>query len=65
MTNEMENPAYRANNADRCYHCKDELFSVLDGIAERSKSRLPPMGSMQTTHLIFDLGNEPQRNTRY
>ena len=34
MTNEMENPAYRANNADRCYYCKDELFSVLDGIAE-------------------------------
>jgi uncharacterized protein len=34
MTNEMENPAYRTNNADRCYYCKDELFSVLDGIAE-------------------------------
>ena len=33
QTNEMENPAYRANNADRCYYCKDELFSVLDRIA--------------------------------
>ncbi len=33
VTNEMDNPAYRANNADRCYYCKDELFSVLDGIA--------------------------------
>lgn len=32
-TDEMENPAYRANNADRCYYCKDELFSVLDRIA--------------------------------
>ncbi len=32
-TNEMDNPAYRANNADRCYFCKDELFSVLDRIA--------------------------------
>lgn len=32
-TREMENPAYRANNADRCYYCKDELFDVLDRIA--------------------------------
>ena len=31
-TNEMDNPAYRANNADRCYFCKDELFSVLERI---------------------------------
>jgi len=33
-THEMENPAYRANAADRCYYCKDELFSVLDGMAK-------------------------------
>lgn len=32
-TNEMENPAYRANQPDRCYFCKDELFSVLDNLA--------------------------------
>jgi pyridinium-3,5-biscarboxylic acid mononucleotide sulfurtransferase len=32
-TNEMENDAYRANNADRCYFCKDELFSAMDQIA--------------------------------
>lgn len=32
-TRELENPAYRANGVDRCYYCKDELFSVLDGIA--------------------------------
>ena len=32
-THEMENPAYRANGADRCYFCKDELFSVLDRLA--------------------------------
>ena len=33
-THEMENPAYRANAADRCFYCKDELFSVLDAIAQ-------------------------------
>lgn len=32
-THEMENPAYRANASDRCYFCKDELFSALDGLA--------------------------------
>src|SRR6266542_494075 len=29
-TGELSNPAYRANNADRCYFCKDELFGRLD-----------------------------------
>jgi uncharacterized protein len=32
-THEMENPAYRANAPDRCYYCKDELFSALDALA--------------------------------
>ena len=29
VTNEGERPAYRANGPDRCYHCKDELFRVI------------------------------------
>lgn len=33
-TRELENPAYRANAGDRCYYCKDELFSVLDELAK-------------------------------
>ena len=32
-THEMDNPSYRANAADRCYFCKDELFSALDELA--------------------------------
>ncbi len=32
-TNEFENPAYVDNNPDRCFHCKDELFRVMDQIA--------------------------------
>ncbi len=31
-THEMERAAYRANDPDRCYHCKSELFDVLDGL---------------------------------
>src|SRR5579871_3080793 len=33
VTNELDNPAYRANAGDRCYYCKDELFAVLDNLA--------------------------------
>ncbi|MGH9745650.1 MAG: ATP-dependent sacrificial sulfur transferase LarE [Candidatus Acidiferrales bacterium] len=32
-TREFENPLYVANNADRCYHCKDELFDRMESIA--------------------------------
>ncbi|HEV2348253.1 MAG TPA: ATP-dependent sacrificial sulfur transferase LarE [Terriglobia bacterium] len=32
-TDEMANAAYRANNPDRCYFCKDELFEKLDDLA--------------------------------
>jgi uncharacterized protein len=34
-TDELSNPAYRANNADRCYFCKDELFDRLDELVAR------------------------------
>lgn len=33
-TNELENPAYQANDLDRCYYCKAELMDVLVPIAE-------------------------------
>ncbi len=32
-TYEFENPAYAQNNPDRCFHCKEELFTRLDGLA--------------------------------
>ena len=32
-TAELERPEYRANAADRCYHCKHELFSHLTAMA--------------------------------
>ena len=34
-TNELEHEAYAANRGDRCFHCKDELFTVLE--AERAR----------------------------
>ena len=34
-TAEMDDPEYVANNPDRCYHCKDELFTKLTALARR------------------------------
>jgi uncharacterized protein len=33
-TDELERPAYRANGADRCYHCKHELYTHLRRLAD-------------------------------
>lgn len=38
-TAEMDNPDYVANNPDRCFHCKDELFTKLSAIAAREGCR--------------------------
>ena len=35
QTHEFDNPAYVANNADRCFHCKDELFVRLEDVAKQ------------------------------
>jgi len=34
-TRELERPAYRANAGDRCFHCRNELFAVLEQLARR------------------------------
>ncbi|MGA7558188.1 MAG: ATP-dependent sacrificial sulfur transferase LarE [Terriglobales bacterium] len=33
-THELENPAYIRNDALRCFHCKDELFTILERYRE-------------------------------
>lgn len=40
-THEFENPDYLKNDANRCFHCKDELFTVLEKLAaERGYSSI-------------------------
>jgi pyridinium-3,5-biscarboxylic acid mononucleotide sulfurtransferase len=40
-TREFENPDYIKNDANRCFHCKDELFTVLEKVAgERGFSNI-------------------------
>jgi uncharacterized protein len=34
-TDEFQNPDYLKNAPDRCYHCKTELYTQLDGLAPR------------------------------
>ncbi len=34
-TNEFENPDYVKNDKDRCFHCKDELFRVLEAVGQQ------------------------------
>jgi pyridinium-3,5-biscarboxylic acid mononucleotide sulfurtransferase len=36
VTEELDRPEYARNHADRCFHCKDELFLVLERLAGRS-----------------------------
>ncbi len=31
-TNELENPDYAKNDGTRCFHCKDELFKVMEQV---------------------------------
>jgi uncharacterized protein len=34
-THEFDNPDYVKNDRDRCFHCKDELFTRLDEVARK------------------------------
>ncbi len=53
-TREMESADYRANRADRCYFCKDELFDVLDGIA----------GELGYDAVAYGINTDDQRDFR-
>ncbi|MEP7060484.1 MAG: ATP-dependent sacrificial sulfur transferase LarE [Actinomycetota bacterium] len=44
-TREIENPAYLANDIDRCYHCKTELYDVLGRVAEEAGGRVVVSGA--------------------
>src|SRR5258708_40045956 len=33
-TTEVDRPEYARNDASRCFHCKDELFTVMEGFRQ-------------------------------
>jgi uncharacterized protein len=63
-THEFENPLYVENNADRCYHCKDELFNRMEAIATARKFRAVAYGiNADDTH-DFRPGHRAAREHR-
>src|SRR6185503_6236360 len=52
QTDELENPSYRANNSDRCFFCKDELYTKLESVARGRGIRTIVDGST-----VDDLGD--------
>jgi uncharacterized protein len=63
-THEMENSAYRANAADRCFHCKDELFTVLDEIAQQRGFNATAYGVNADDTLDFRPGHRAAKEHR-
>jgi uncharacterized protein len=63
-TREMENPAYRANAADRCFYCKDELFSVLDAMAQQRGFAATAYGVNADDTLDFRPGHRAAKEHR-
>jgi uncharacterized protein len=45
QTEELEHPGYRANAGNRCYFCKDELYSKLELLAQSKKVKFIVDGS--------------------
>ena len=63
-TSEFDNPLYIANNADRCYHCKDELFDRMEGLASARNFRAIAYGiNADDTH-DFRPGHRAAREHR-
>ena len=65
-TRELENPAYVRNDAMRCFHCKDELFTVLESYRESSADSMPSlMESTPTMRAIFAPDSRPRASIMF
>ncbi len=50
QTDELSNPDYQRNTADRCYHCKIELFGQVEKAAQRLGLAVVADGSNRDDH---------------
>lgn len=55
-TEELDIPAYQANKADRCYHCKTELFVKVEQLAQRLGVAVVVDGSNHDDHSDYRPG---------
>jgi len=53
-TEELDRPEYARNDGDRCFHCKDELFLVLEKLA----------GGLGFTHIAYGMNADDTRDFR-
>ena len=43
-TEELSRPEYPRNDANRCFHCKDELFQTMETLGAKLGSNTSPTG---------------------
>jgi pyridinium-3,5-biscarboxylic acid mononucleotide sulfurtransferase len=53
-TGELERPEYQRNDANRCFHCKDELFAVMEELG----------GKLGFTHIAYGMNADDTRDYR-
>ncbi len=53
-TEELERPEYPRNDANRCFHCKDELFAVMEALG----------GKLGFTHIAYGMNADDTRDFR-
>jgi uncharacterized protein len=53
-TDELERPEYQRNDANRCFHCKDELFAVMEALG----------GKLGFTHIAYGMNADDTRDYR-
>lgn len=57
-TGELDVAAYRENRADRCYHCKNELFARVEEVAQRLSAAVVADGSNRDDQSDFRPGRK-------
>jgi pyridinium-3,5-biscarboxylic acid mononucleotide sulfurtransferase len=65
-TGELDIAAYRENQADRCYHCKSELFARIEEVARRFDAAVIADGSNHDDRIDYRPGRKAveERNVR-
>jgi uncharacterized protein len=53
-TDELERPEYARNQADRCFHCKDELFDVMETLGTK----------LDFAHIAYGMNADDTRDFR-
>lgn len=53
-TEELDRPEYARNDADRCFHCKDELFAVMEKLG----------ANRGFAHIVYGMNSDDKRDYR-